>query len=74
MWSIKKKDESYELKPLPTFSTQFLKYNTMENNVEGICNVYLQHHPIKVNIKSYSDIVHHFLLTSFYYNPKLMGG
>jgi hypothetical protein len=29
---------------------QLLKYNPMGNNVEGICNVYLQHHPIKVNI------------------------
>jgi hypothetical protein len=29
----------------------FLKYNLAWDNVEGICNIYLQHHPIKVNIK-----------------------
>jgi hypothetical protein len=49
-WSIKGIDKRYELKPLPTCNTQLLKYNFMKNNVEGICNVYLQHHLIKVNI------------------------
>jgi hypothetical protein len=43
-------DERYELKQLPTYNTQLLKYNPIKNSVEGICNVYLQHHPIKVNI------------------------
>jgi hypothetical protein len=43
-------DERYELKQLPTYSTQLLEYNPMRNNVEDICNVCLQHHPIKVNI------------------------
>jgi len=40
----------YELKQLPTYNTQLFKYNPTKNSVEGICNVYLQHHPIKVNI------------------------
>jgi hypothetical protein len=33
-----------------TCNMQFLEYNLTRNNVEGICNVYLEHHPIKVNI------------------------
>jgi hypothetical protein len=37
----KKMDEKYELRQLPTCIMQFLKYNPMKNNVEGICNVYL---------------------------------
>jgi len=28
----------------------FLEYNLMGNNAENIFNIYLQHHPIKVNI------------------------
>jgi hypothetical protein len=43
-------NERYELKQLPAYTTQLLEYNLLKNNVEGICNVYLQHHPIKVNI------------------------
>jgi len=50
LWKIKKIDERYELIQLPTYNTKFLKYNLIRNNVEGICNVYLQHHPIRVNI------------------------
>jgi len=48
--SIKGIDKRYELKQLPTCNMQFLEYNLMGNNVEGICNVYLEHYPIKVNI------------------------
>jgi hypothetical protein len=47
---LKRTNERYELKQLPTYNMQLLEYNLMENNVEGIYNVYLQHHPIKVNI------------------------
>jgi hypothetical protein len=47
---IKKTNERYELKQLPTWSMQLLEYNPMGYNVEGICNAYLQHHPIRVNI------------------------
>jgi hypothetical protein len=50
LWNIKGMDERYELIQLPTCNTKLLKYNLTRNNVEGICNVYLQHHPIKVNI------------------------
>jgi hypothetical protein len=48
--NIKKTDKKYELKQLSAYNTQLLEYNLMGNNVEGIYNVYLQHHPIKVNI------------------------
>jgi hypothetical protein len=48
--SIKGTNKTYELKQLPTYDTQHLEYNLMGNNVESICNVYLQHHLIKVNI------------------------
>jgi len=34
----------------PSTNTQLLKYNFTNNRVEGICNVYLQHHPIKGEI------------------------
>jgi len=47
--NIKGTDEKYELKQLSAYNTQLLKYNLMGSNVEGIYNVYLQHHPIKVN-------------------------
>jgi hypothetical protein len=50
MWGIKWINEKYELKQLPTYNTQFLEYNFIGNSDEGICNVYLKHHPIKVNI------------------------
>jgi hypothetical protein len=45
-----KMNKRYELKQLATYNMQLLEYNLMGNNVEGICNVYLQHQPIKVNI------------------------
>jgi hypothetical protein len=48
--SIKGTNGRYEMKQLPTCNMQLLKYNLTGNNVESICNVYLQHHPIKVNI------------------------
>jgi hypothetical protein len=48
--SVKGTDVTYELKQLLTYNTQLLEYNLMGNNVAGICNVYLQHHQIKVNI------------------------
>jgi len=48
--SIKGANERYESKQLPTYNTQHLKYNPTKNNVESICNVYLQHNPIRVNI------------------------
>jgi hypothetical protein len=48
--SIKGTDKRYEPGQLPTSNIQHLEYNPMKNNVENICNVYLQHHPIKVNI------------------------
>jgi hypothetical protein len=72
--NIKGTDERYELKQLPTSSTQLLEYNPTRNNDEGICNVYLQHHPIKVNILRCPNFVHHNLTTSLNYNPKLVGG
>jgi hypothetical protein len=50
MWGIKITNEKYELKQLPTYNTQLLEYNFIRNIDEGICNVYLEHHPIKVNI------------------------
>ncbi len=50
LWGIKRMDKRYELKKLPTYSTQLLENNPIGNNVEGIYNVYLQHHPIKMNI------------------------
>jgi hypothetical protein len=43
-------DKKYELKQLFTYNTQLLEYNPMGYSVEGICNVYLQRHPIMVNI------------------------
>ncbi len=48
--NVKIMNETYELKQMPTYDTQLLEYNLMGNNVESICNVYLQHHLIKVNI------------------------
>jgi hypothetical protein len=45
-----KMNKRYELKQLATYNMQLLEYNLMGNNVESICNVYLQHHLIKVNI------------------------
>jgi hypothetical protein len=42
--------EKYELKQLFIYNMQLLKYNLMGNNVESICNVYLQHHSIRMNI------------------------
>ncbi len=50
LWNIKRIDERYEVIQLPTYNTKLLKYNLTRNNVEGIYNVYLQHHLIKVNI------------------------
>jgi hypothetical protein len=50
LWGIKQMDKRYKLKQLPICSTQLLEYNHMRNNIKTICNVYLQHHPIKVNI------------------------
>ncbi len=43
--NIKGMDKRYELKQLPMCNTCFLEYDPMGNNDEGICNVYLQHHP-----------------------------
>jgi hypothetical protein len=48
--NIKGTYERYESKQLPTYNSQHLKHNPTKNNVESIYNVYLQHHPIKVNI------------------------
>jgi hypothetical protein len=48
--NLKIMNETYELRQMPTYDTQLLEYNLMGNNVESICNVYLQHHLIKVNI------------------------
>jgi hypothetical protein len=48
--SIRGTDKKYEPRQLPTCNTQHLEYNPTENNVENIYNVYLQLHPIKVNI------------------------
>jgi hypothetical protein len=39
--NVKIMDETHELRQLPTYATQLLKYNTMGSNVEGICNVYM---------------------------------
>jgi len=50
LWGIKGMGEKHELKQLPTCSMRLLECNLTWNNVEGICNVYLQHHTIKVNI------------------------
>ncbi len=41
LWGIKRMDEKYELRQLPTYNMQLLEYNLKRNNVEGICNVYL---------------------------------
>jgi hypothetical protein len=48
--NLKGTNETHELRQLPTYCTELLEYNPMGSNVESICNVYLQHHLIKVNM------------------------
>jgi len=74
LWGIKQMDKMYELRQLPICSTQLLEYNHMRNNIKSICNVYLQHHPIRVNIWGCPNIMQHHLTISLNYNPKLVGG
>jgi hypothetical protein len=40
LWGIKRTNEKYELKQLPTYNTWFLEYNLTRNNAKGI--FYLQ--------------------------------
>jgi hypothetical protein len=45
----------------------------MENIVENICHIYLQHHPFKVNIQGYYNLMHPCFTRSFKGNGRLMG-
>jgi hypothetical protein len=43
LWGIKGTNEKYE---------QLMEYNPLGNNVESICNVHLQYHPMRETFKA----------------------
>ncbi len=40
-----------ELGQLTTYHTKLREYNLVNNGVEGVYNIYLQHHSLKVKIQ-----------------------
>jgi hypothetical protein len=61
-----------KLKQLVPHCLKFLKDRNMQNGVESICNIYLEHHLIKMGIQNGPNTMDHGLTTSFNHHPKLI--
>jgi hypothetical protein len=67
-WKIKRE----ELGQLAIHSSELLKDDPMGDYVENICNIYLQHHSLEMDIWGCSNTMHHDVTTPFNHNVKLM--
>ncbi len=70
--AIQKTNKREKRRQLASYCLKLLKYGLTRDGVERICNVYLKHHPIKINIQSDPNTIDHGFTTSYNHHLKLI--
>ncbi len=70
--SLNIKRQYKKLEQLASYHTKFLKDDFSKNGGEKNCDIYLQHHLIKMHIQSYKNTMNHYLTPTPDYHIKLM--
>jgi hypothetical protein len=66
---IEQKEKLWQLAPC---CPKLLEDGLTQDGAENVCNVYLQHHPIRMGLQSSLNNMEHNLTTSFNHHPKLI--
>jgi hypothetical protein len=75
-WWLKKRNSTLKkykkLEQLAAYYTKLLKDGFSKDGVENICDIYLQQHPIKMHIQSYTNTMNHYFTFTLDYHTKSM--
>jgi hypothetical protein len=69
--AIKRTNKGEKLKQLASHYLKFLEDGITWNGVENVCNVYLKHHPIRMDIQNDSNNMDHGFKNSYNCHLKL---